>query len=428
MPEDFTHILNAQAGALGFAHASIVAASALPDAQSALVRWLEEGRAGDMHYMEKHGRRDDPKKVLEEAKSIIVTILPYARTTDNPEQAQGIAWYARGRDYHRVVRDKLELLATQLAEAVDPNMCWRACTDTAPLLERAYAEAAGLTFIGKNSMAIAPGAGSTFFIGLLLTDLPPPQRHIPAGNEPKKTKAQCGTCTACMDACPTNAIIAPYIVDARRCISYLTIEYSGFIPLALRRSIGQHLFGCDVCQAVCPFNHPQQEPDAPLTRLRRRGAPELKAENAQPSALELLQLSASAYRRLVKGRALSRCSRQQLARNAAIAIGNHLRTISYSHADEHAQDPQSIEEAQPNTLITALLDALSSRYAMVRGHAAWALAEAMANPESRPEDKRQIQGCLKDALHREEESMAHDEIRAAQKQLGQEDEDRPDLG
>lgn len=392
--------LQVAAQELGFAAAALLPARALPAAQTALADWLAAGHHGDMQYMAQHDRRDDPERVLEEARCMIVAILPYPR---GPRQST--AWYAQGADYHHIVRQKLDLLGERLRTLVNrPASRWRACVDTPPLFERAYAEAAGLAFIGKNSLAIAPGAGSTFFIGVLLTDVPLDiLRRASGASVTEKQAPGCGRCTSCIDRCPTQAIVAPYVVDARRCIAYLTIEYRGSIPIPLRRPIGEHLFGCDICQSVCPFNAGSSEPAAPLTRLRRRGVPELRLRGAPPTALQWLSLSASAYRRLVKGSAYSRCSRQQLGRNAAVVLGNRLRTMVQG-SPGRARRPEGLD---------GLLHSLSSRYPLIRGHAVWALGEACLSRVSGPGETAAVVEALRRLARNEEAEGVRGEISAA---------------
>jgi epoxyqueuosine reductase len=235
------------------------------------------------------------------------------------------------------MKDKLRALADVCARLAGRPVPSRACVDTAPLLEREAAARAGLGFTGKSTMTIVPGRGTYVLLGELLVDL---------DLEPEEPAAQgCGSCRLCLDACPTQAFVGPWLLDARRCISYLTIEYRGVIARELRPLIGTRVFGCDVCQEVCPFNaSPTQKPSAPELSARR----DLEA----PALTGLLKLRSSEYRRLVAGSALRRTSRTQLARNAAVALGNS--------GDRNA--------------VSALANSLASDpRALVRGHAAWAL-------------------------------------------------------
>jgi epoxyqueuosine reductase len=249
-----------------------------------------------------------------------------------------IARYARGPDYHRVMLDKLRTLADACATAAGRPILARPCVDSAPLLERAVAVEAGVGFVGRNTMTIVPGHGSRVVLGELLLDLaldpdPPLQRD-------------CEECSSCVVACPTGALVGPHRLVARRCISYLTIEFVGVIPRELRAPIGTRVFGCDACQDVCPYNDGRSEDGDP--------GPELPAHGwtTQPDLSALLELGSSAHRRLVRGTCLGRVSRNRLARNAAVALGNT--------GDVRAVAP----------LARALADHTSS---LVRAHAAWAL-------------------------------------------------------
>jgi epoxyqueuosine reductase len=247
-----------------------------------------------------------------------------------------IARYARGDDYHVVLKTKLRALAAAVGEALGRPVAFQACVDTAPLLEREAAHAGGLGFIAKNTMVIAPGAGSYLVLGELLLDVEcaPGQAAEP----------RCGQCRACLDACPTGAFVDAYTLDARRCISYLTIELTGAIPRALRPLVGDHVFGCDICQEVCPYNV-----------SAHGGAPELapRPGYARPSLVRLLGLGAAQFRKWQQKSALRRVHRPQLLRNAAVALGN----------------VGTVEE------LPALERALEERHALVRLHAAWAIAQ-----------------------------------------------------
>jgi epoxyqueuosine reductase len=237
------------------------------------------------------------------------------------------------------MRKKLRRLADALANLLGRPVLARHCVDTAPLLERAAAERAGLGFAAKSTMTIVPGVGSYVMLGELLVDA---EIAVDTPLSPG-----CGACRLCLDACPTGAIIGAHVVDARRCISYLTIELRGPVPRELRPLIGSRVFGCDVCQDVCPFN---------ASAEGKPSAPELAARShlVAPDLIELLELGSARYRTLVKGSALRRTHRAQLARNAAIALGN-------------SKDPRAVMP------LARALAAHTS--ALVRGHAAWALGE-----------------------------------------------------
>ena len=268
--------------------------------------------------------------------------MPSISTNKTPESLLPglVASYARGADYHLVIRSRLLELADHLADLMNREITVRACVDTAPVLERDLAVRAGFAFLGKNTLAIAPGAGSHFLLGELFVNqrLVPSASHVPEG---------CGSCTACLDACPTSAFVGAYELDARKCISYLTIESSADIPRGLRASIGNRIFGCDVCQSVCPYNSSGE---------KRHFDPELAPRTALSvvSLIEQLQLTSSRYKKFVKGTALNRVSRNQLARNAAVALGNSAK----------------VEAIGP-----LLLAAQNHPSEQVRAHATWALGE-----------------------------------------------------
>jgi epoxyqueuosine reductase len=287
-----------------------------------------------MRYLE--NPRLEPEQLLPGAKTVIVCALSYGAARVASAEP-GVAAYTHGEDYHRVLKARLGELAQRCCDLLGEPLRARICVDSAPLLERAWAERAGVGFIGKSTMAITPGVGTATLLGEILIDA-----ALPA-SEP--VDRGCGACTMCLDACPTQAFVGPYVLDARRCISYLTIEHRGSIEPDLRSQMGGHLFGCDVCQRVCPYNASRKLPAADAAL---RGRPQV----SEMTALNLLEMTSGDYRRLVKGSALSRASRSQLQRNAAIALGN----------------------AADSAAVPALLRALeSNRYELVRGHAAWAL-------------------------------------------------------
>lgn len=322
---------------LGFCKMGICHAAPFRRGERALKKWLEAGYHGEMEYLDGVDR-SDPSSVFPNSRSILVVALPYGRPEANVPSVTGrIAAYARGTDYHSVLKEKLRRLADRINVESDGRLNARACVDTAPILEREAAERAGVGFIAKSTMMIAPGRGSYVLIGELLLD-----GLLPLTNS---AQPKCGSCRACLDACPTGAFVDAHVLDARRCISYLTIEYRGWIPKDIRPLMGNWIFGCDICQMVCPFNASKQH--RPIT-------PELKARDALPSLVDVLELGSSAYRRLVAKSALRRAPRWQLQRNAAVALGNS----------------SSSDAIRP--LERALSD---NRYPIVRGHAAWALGQ-----------------------------------------------------
>lgn len=341
---DIPQALQAHARALGCLALGVTSAEPLPAAREAWQAWLAAGHHGGMAYLEQPDRAD-PRSLLPQAKSAIVVAIGYPpsrelvalRRPSEPRPRGRIAGYAQAVDYHSLLWRKLGDLGQHLTDLLGQSVVGRPCVDTAPLLERALAARAGVGFQGKSTLTLIPGVGTTVFLGTLLTDadLPP---SIPL-------QPRCGECTACLDICPTGAFVGPYVLDARRCIAYLTIEHRGVIPRELRRGIGTRVFGCDACQEVCPFNGDKPRPWAP--------------ELSHPAGLsvdliELLELRSSGYRRLVKGRALRRVSRPMLQRNAAVALGN------------------SGAAAAVDPLVRCLRE---NPNALVRLHAAWALGE-----------------------------------------------------
>ena len=341
---------------VGFARAGITRPERSEQAAERLASWLDAGHHGEMQYMAGGLDRTSPAALFEGVTSVLVVALPYGAPAplrvrrnaagpalDAPLTGR-VARYAQGEDYHRVLKSKLERLGLVIDELVGRPVARRACVDSAPLLERDFAVRAGLGFAAKSTLTILPGVGSFVLLGELLLEL----ELTPT---PPAATGGCGSCTACLTACPTGAFVGPHVLDARRCISYLTIELKGSVPRELRSLIGGHVFGCDICQDVCPWNHSRHAPprDAELGERAELAAPELES---------LLFLTSSGYRRLVRGTALSRVSRARLARNAAIALGN-------SHAPA-AEAP-----------LARALTTHSSE--LVRSHAAWALG-ALALP------------------------------------------------
>jgi len=329
---------------LGFARVGFCPLEPFEQAGAALSDWLARGLHGEMAYLAGETRHE-PRRLLPEARSLVVVALPYAADDSRPSAARGlpltgqIARYARGADYHSVLKERLRQLADRCAELTGRGVLARPCVDTAPLLEREAARRAGIGFTAKSTLTIAPGLGSYVLLGELLLDL-----ELELAPEPPLARG-CGSCSSCLVACPTAAFVDAYSLDARRCISYLTIELKGAIPRALRPLIGNWVFGCDVCQEVCPFNQ---------SRRPRSADPALAPHPrlTEPQLVALLELSASGYRRFVKRSALRRIGRVQLQRNAAVALGN-----------------SGLPEAAP-ALARSLRENPSS---LVREHAAWAL-------------------------------------------------------
>jgi epoxyqueuosine reductase len=287
--------------------------------------FVAAGMQGEMGWLAKYAavrERLDGEGILPGARSVVCVARRYQRPPDDEakdaETAQRIARYARGRDYHGFLRRRLRRLATFIRELGEPDRpaMARPLCDEEPVLERAWAAKAGLGFIGKNGMLIVPGLGSMVLLGEVVTTV-----DLLAGEpEPARLADRCGSCTRCLDACPTRAFDAPYVLDPRRCISYLTIEHRTAIAPELRPSIGEHLFGCDDCQTVCPFNA-GIGPRSPLST--DDGDPFAPLERWSSLRLEeLLTLDDAHWRDLFEGTPLKRAGRAGIARNAAIILGN----------------------------------------------------------------------------------------------------------
>ncbi len=314
------HLID-HARALGFPAAGIAAVEPMDPAP--LRAWLAAGYGASMEYLHRHlSLRADLTRVLSGARSVICVALPYDGPAAGESPMGAVACYARGRDYHEVMREKLE----QLWAAVrTPEAKGRIFVDGGPLPERELARRAGLGWVGKQSCVIHPELGSRFVLGEILTtlELAPTTPIAP----------RCGDCRRCLDVCPTGALVSPGVVDARRCLSYLTIEHRGAIPSALRPHMGTRLFGCDACQDACPYN-------------RQAGV-----TYTPPTLDELPALTPEEFTRRFRGTALARAKRAGLLRNACVALGN-------------LADPAHLP---------ALTIALRDSEPLVRGHAAWAL-------------------------------------------------------
>lgn len=329
---------------LGFA-ALGVARLEIPQDEQHLLRWLKEGFHGEMHYMARHGtKRSRPAELFPGTVRIVSVRMDYWPAAARDAQAvlaDGtlgyVSRYALGRDYHKLMRRALATLAADMQREAGA-FGYRVCVDTAPVLERAHARDAGLGWIGKHTNLIARDAGSWFFLGELLTDLPLPE-DAPAS-------AHCGSCQACLPACPTQAIVAPWRLDARRCISYQTIENPGAIPEELRRPMGNRIYGCDDCQLVCPWNKFAQAAAHPDFRVRH---------GLDALALPALFLWTQAqFDERMRGSAIYRIGYARWSRNIAVALGN---------APTSAQ------------VIGALAARRADASALVREHVLWALAQ-----------------------------------------------------
>lgn len=340
--------LVARARQLGFHRAAVIPIEP-PMRYRAYRAWIAADMHGTMAYMaapEHQQQRTDIGHLAESARTLVVVALAYDHRQPTPATSLPVirgqvARYARGADYHGVIKRRLYALAESLSEYLGRPVAARPCTDSAPVLEREYAERAGLGFIAKNTMLITPGLGSYTLLGELLLD-------VDAAPDPvSRPRPRCGSCTACMTACPTGAFVDAYVLDARRCISYLTIEHDGPIDRELRPLMGTMIFGCDICQEVCPFNARAPQRTAPDPDLAPRDD-----ERGAPDLLALLALGANQRRRYVAGTPLRRVSRQKLVRNICIALGNA--------GEQRAVGP-----------LTHLLR--TDRSPLVRLHAAWAL-------------------------------------------------------
>ncbi len=300
---------------LGFQQVAI-ADTDLSAAEARFQQWLRAGYHGEMDYMERHGsKRSRPAELEPGTLSVISVRMDYLPpTTVDPWQLLEhselgfISRYALGRDYHKLMRKRLQQLAHRIEERIG-GFGYRAFVDSAPVLEKPLAEKAGLGWVGKHSNILNRTAGSWFFLGELYTNLPlPPDEAV---------NAHCGSCQACIDICPTAAIVEPYVVDARRCISYLTIEHKGMIPVELRPLLGNRIYGCDDCQLVCPWNRFAQassEPDF----MPRHGLD-------SPHLVDLFLWSEEQFLRYTEGSAIRRIGHQSWLRNIAVALGNALR-------------------------------------------------------------------------------------------------------
>lgn len=348
-PEKLAAQIKRWGNALGFQKVGI-ADTDLGEHEHHLLNWLDAGFHGEMEWMARHGtRRSRPADLVPGTLRVISVRMDYLpgetdevmSLLERPNTGI-VSRYALGRDYHKVLRKRLQTLATRLEETIG-SFGYRVFVDSAPVLEKALAEKAGLGWIGKHSNLLDRGAGSWFFLGELYTDLPLPVDR-PVGNH-------CGDCTRCLDVCPTGAIVAPYQVDARRCISYLTIELRNAIPESLRPLMGNRIYGCDDCQAVCPWNrfaHPTEEPDfAPRQGL---DAPDLR---------ELFAWDETTFLDRTAGSAIRRIGYECWLRNIAVALGNAPPSAANLQALRTREDHPS---------------------ALVREHVRWALARQSSPP------------------------------------------------
>jgi epoxyqueuosine reductase len=339
---DPARAIAAAAAELGFARCGFSAIEPLPR-ERFLRDWLAEGRAGEMTYLWRHFRgRLDPRLLVRGARSVVTVAFPYPPPPPPPRDWRAdlrgrIAAYARGRDYHDVVGALLRRLAVSIRDIV-PGSEARPYVDTGPVLEREWGRRGGLGWFGRNTMLLDRHIGSWFFLAEVVTSIDLPD------SEP--SAEHCGTCRRCVDDCPTDAIGPNYRIDPRRCISYLTIEHRGAIPHDLRPSLGNWIFGCDVCQDVCPWNADLPSPG--------------DFDLLNPRLTDVMSLDPAAFRARFTGSAIMRTRRRGLLRNAAIALGNSGNRDAVPALDRALADPEPL----------------------VRGHAAWALGR-LGGPAAR---------------------------------------------
>lgn len=338
---------------LGFADVRIADAN-LEGAGEQLQQWLAAGYHGEMNYMAAHGlRRARPAELVPGTVRVISARMDYLprqcpadwreheqRRLADPDAAV-VSVYARGRDYHKVLRSRLQQLAEKITASAGP-FGYRVFTDSAPVMEVEIAQRAGQGWRGKHTLLLNRDAGSMFFLGEIFTDLPLPA-DAPTGDH-------CGECRACIDVCPTRAILAPYRLDARRCISYLTIELKGSIPIEFRPLIGNRILGCDDCQLACPWNKFAQ----------RSALPDFDTRNGLESAMliDLFGWTEQEFNHRMEGSAIRRIGHERWLRNIAVALGNALR-----------------QTARPEPVLQALRSRLDHPSALVREHVQWACSQ-----------------------------------------------------
>lgn len=348
--------IQTQARTLGFSQIGVAPVN-LSSAEPGLLAWLAAGYHGDMTYMASHGlKRARPAELVPGTMSVITVrmdYLPRGTLTEGWQKVEFdrldqhdegvVSIYARGRDYHKVLRSRLQALATKMEGAIGP-LAYRAFTDSAPVMEAELATRSGQGWRGKHSLVLSREAGSMFFLGELFVNRPLPAMPI--------TSEHCGRCDACMQICPTQAIVAPYKVDARRCISYLTIEHAGPIPLELRPLMGNHIYGCDDCQLACPWNKFAR--NSTLSDFDER--PGLLGQ----SLSRLLAWTEDEFLRYTEGGPIRRIGHERWLRNVAVACGNALRQAG----------------VDSKVLQTALAVRLDASSALVVEHVQWALAQS----------------------------------------------------
>lgn len=331
---------------LGFTQVGFVRLPKSNKLDTRLNEWLNNSHHGEMAWMAREpARRSDPQQVLENAQTLISCTFNYF-TEHKRTNNQGTGWisrYAWGDDYHDLMLSRLKETLKQICELI-PASKGLAYVDTGPVLEKSWGENARIGWQGKHTNLIDPQRGSWFFIGEIITTAPLPENWAP----PQESKASCGKCTKCIEVCPTNAILTPYKLDARLCISYLTIEHKGVIPRELRPLIGSHIYGCDLCQDVCPWNRfatPTVEP----TFQPRNGL-------LNPQLSELMYMTNEQFSARFKHSPIKRIKRRRLLRNVAIALGN-------------------IGASADAECIAALLHGITDSEPLIRAHSVWALRQ-----------------------------------------------------
>jgi epoxyqueuosine reductase len=351
----FVSRIQAWARELGLSQIGVTGVD-LSSAEPGLQRWLESGFHGEMHYMAAHGlKRARPAELVPGTLSVITARMDYLSAKTPPDwqalefdrlQRPGeaiVSIYARGRDYHKVLRARLQLLSERMAQELGP-FGHRVFTDSAPVLEAELATRSGLGWRGKHTLVLSREAGSMFFLGEIYVDLALPATEPQSGH--------CGTCSACIDICPTQAIVAPYQLDARRCISYLTIEHAGPIPLELRPLMGNRIYGCDDCQLICPWNKYAQRSVLPDFDERKGFS--------SSQLVSIFNWSEVEFLRLTEGSAIRRIGHERWQRNVAVALGNALR-----------------RKREPG-IVAALQQQHSTASELVREHIDWALAQGLS--------------------------------------------------
>lgn len=373
--------------ASGFEHWG-VAGIDLHDAEAGLLRWLEAGFHGDMDYMARHGlKRARPAELLPGTVSVLMVAMSYRpREPDWLDRAWAslaqpdmgnVSLYARGRDYHKVLRSKLKALGQRLQQVL-PALRFRAFCDSAPVMEVELAQRASLGWRGKNTLLLNRQSGSIFFLGSLFVNVPPEQlpqgligakvdpQNDPQNARPIEAGEHCGSCRACLDICPTQAIVAPYRLDARRCISYLTIEHEGPIPEAYRQAIGNRIYGCDDCQLICPWNK--------FASVMPAGEFAARPEFVNLSLARALSWSEESFLKKTEGMAIRRIGHRRWQRNLVIALGNFL-----------AGSPSRPPDEERRRACSALYALRQQAEPMLAEHIDWALARDAGASQGTPE-------------------------------------------